>query len=235
MRRIGATLCVVAMSAGCGDPFGRECEQDSARIGLDISVTQWADGSVDVEAQLIDEKEGGQILCPEYEITVNDEPMDEYDGFIDDAAYTARFEEADSLYVVRLETRDSPAIEATVMLPPALSITEPMEYAQWSRAEQNTIAWDPAGEGDLELTTWSGYSIWGDHRSCLTELSQSIPDTGSYVFGPDDLQLASPTGATACPVVLGLRRTAEGAYPEALAPGKITASRVRGVPVTTLQ
>lgn len=214
--------------------FENDCIDDPADLELRISVTDVDDGVEVRVAPAEQEDENSPTLCFDA-VSVNGEPLGGQGGLFYDAAYVAQFPDWDDEYTVRIERGNTSTFEANVLAPPEFQVTAPTFDAKLSRAESQSITWDPASSGEIRI---EATSIWGPNAGklgdCTISFDATVPDTGAHLIGPGEFEVVGGDETSSCRFNLMLARTRDGAYPEDLGPGSIAATRRRGVTVTSV-
>lgn len=231
LGRLGA--CAVWASMGC-TVFENDCIDDPADIELRISVTDVADAVEVRVAPAEQEDEDPPKLCFDA-VTVNGEPLGGQGGIFYDAAYVAQFTDWEDEYTVGIERPNASTLEASVLAPPDFRVTAPMYDAKLSRAESQSITWDPPSSGEIRIeATPTGGPYGGNVGECWIVFDATGPDTGFHLLGPGEFEVAGGDETSSCRFNLMLARTRDGAYPDDLGAGSIAATRWRGVTVTSV-
>ena len=217
-------LWAAVASIGCDEGRSDACDRDSSELSI-IAVV--VDSGSKVRAE-IDFEVGDRMgvpapvhVCPDDALriagktTTITEKADRVVYSVTLPADTPR--ELD----FSLQRADADAIEFTLPLPPAFTITAPAEAQDVPRSEDLVLTWEPVVEGgELRLGVEEdvGYGVCvvteSEGHDYKDRRGVDVPDTGSWTIpaGVVGSELTEP-----CPAYYVLKRTARATYPEALA------------------
>ncbi len=192
-------LCFSLVFPGC--PREDSCNVRTDGIYFVFDVVE-KDGAATVTASFhVGGRFGTALLLGDCgdDITVNGVPLQERRGAF--VFYEAALTPAD-LYTFEFTRDGEGPYVSTVVAPPPVNITAPVQSTPISRANAFDITWEDNYEDSPGIALYIG----GD---CVQPVLRNIGDSGLYTVNAEDLQL--PENDESCDATIILTRTTQGA------------------------
>lgn len=228
MSPVAARIAALAVVAGslpllsaCVSSIGSACDLQLTGISVRASVEDREGGGVLAMAAF----EAGDMsgigtaleLCETDALDINGEAARPNKTVAGQVSYEVSLPNAEDAYEFVFSREGQDDITWTINQPEAFGVTAPMGGDQISRAAQYDVVWEPAGEGNVELQIYGEQKLEGQ---CLANAQASVPDTGTYVILPGEVQVpADGDPMASCPATLSIERTNEHPYPEGFETG----------------
>ena len=172
-------------------------------------------------------------LCATDRIRINDTVASRREDPVTNRVYyEVTFDMEAPEYEFRFSREGVGDVVATVSLPPAFTITAPGAGSEVSRAAGLPLAWDPPGEGTMEI---SADVELVDDAYCMDEFDVVTDDDGAHAIPPEDLAPPDDPAPDQCGATITFTRSQKGSYPPEFSDGgSIEASRIRSVEITSV-